>query len=601
MANPIITEEPFKIINGFQSNWNSSVLPIQYTILNDKFPSGLYGAENYYTEVNIYANGNLISTIRQIPDNNNETKIDVRKYIQTVLQFNQNGTNDINGWCEFYIDGTENYVDDFGNTQSNPIDNSGNIYYAALSALQFGNERGGNMYDYVLDSTKSDLSKFLTSFPVGLVTDSSNYFISCIVNEPEFSIIIDNYDINGVLQDSTENLILDEGLGLYRLNLELGFMTSDITTSIIYAEKNSIRLTEEYIINIDNECFDGFANAPENLQAIAFSTQQINLTWTPLTEFATIAIERKLSSASEFVQVATTNNNGFYNDNNLGSGLDFGTSYDYRIRIINPATSNYSNEATDQTYNVQYILGAGADMIKNPYNIDGQSLGTNGPDLEFSFSTWINFRDSSNVSDRLFLMNSDDANNNRFFLQVDQQNATEVFFTLAFGTLIGFQSFSGDGITTEYLTVNDEWRLITVTYQSGICSLYVDNQLFFDNLYIVQRMPTTFLSRFEIDAKNIVINEAFWIRDHALTIGQINTLFNQGRRSNFAFDATLGVEGFESYWYYRFNRPDIIPNGNNSGISNTNAIEESKGNADDLDLQNSVKIGTDDNWVDYIT
>ena len=220
MAAPSITELPEKTINTFVSKWNASNLPIQYVVTNDKFPVGLSVTE-YRTIVNIYVNGSLIKTLNQIPDPNNETKIDVQKYVKSVLSYDYTTGKDSNGFCEIYITGSENYVDAGGAAQSNAITGGGLgvVHYACLSALQFGSTYGGNLYDYVLDSSKLDTANWMTFFERGLIVDTDSFLFSIIVSDPGFDLEVIQYDKNGTQISSNVVAIANSGVGIYRFNL----------------------------------------------------------------------------------------------------------------------------------------------------------------------------------------------------------------------------------------------------------------------------------------------------------------------------------------------------------------------------------------------
>jgi hypothetical protein len=259
MAAPSITSLPEKTINTFLSKWNASNLPIQYTINNDKFPTGAT-VTNYYTQVLIYVNGALVATIKQLPDTSNNTKIDIQKYVQTALLLTPayTGLNDTNASAEFYITGSEEYLDSSGVAQSNAITGGGSgvVHYASLSALQFGSLNGGNMYDYVLDSAKLDLTEWMTFFERGQLVDSSNFLLSLIVNEPGFDLQVVQYDINGVELDDTTIAISSNGLGVYRLNLDSVTFISTVNYITVQALVSvyGTAVSELFTIDIDDKC-----------------------------------------------------------------------------------------------------------------------------------------------------------------------------------------------------------------------------------------------------------------------------------------------------------------------------------------------------------
>ncbi len=88
--------------------------------------------------------------------------------------------------------------------------------------------------------------------------------------------------------------------------------------------------------------------APTNLVATAFSTNQINLTWTDASSNETgYQIERSLTAGSGYVLVATTAPQATsYSD----TGIQDGTTYYYRVRAINAVSNSlYTTESMATT------------------------------------------------------------------------------------------------------------------------------------------------------------------------------------------------------------------------------------------------------------
>ena len=350
MANPIIISEPHKVINSFDSPWNASALPIQYTVSNDKYPIGAV-VSNYYTEIVISVNAVVIATIQQLPDSNNETKIDVRKYVQSSLSFIPStlfGTGiDTNASCFFSISGEEKYLDSGGAPQSNPIDNGGNVFYASNSALQFGEPNGGNMYDYVLDSTKLDLAKWMTSFQRGSIIDINNFTFSIIVNDPDFDLSVDQFDKNGLLLVNEIVNIPDSGAGVYRLSSSLFNINNDADYITVLATKGGIALTESLPIDVDLSCFIPF-DAPSSLLVSSPLTAEgiervdaLQLDWVSNSNLQEIGfgIERSVDGIT-FTQIDTV---AVGITTYINESLTYNDTWFYRVRALGTNPSGYSN------------------------------------------------------------------------------------------------------------------------------------------------------------------------------------------------------------------------------------------------------------------
>jgi len=108
--------------------------------------------------------------------------------------------------------------------------------------------------------------------------------------------------------------------------------------------------------NVDSvTTFTALPEAPGSLIASAVSSSQINLTWTDNSTSETgFKIERKLSAASIFVQIATVGagaGSGLTLNFADNSGLSAGTAYDYRVRASSlVGDSPYSNTASATTF-----------------------------------------------------------------------------------------------------------------------------------------------------------------------------------------------------------------------------------------------------------
>ena len=270
MAAPSITELPEKTINGFVSKWNASNLPIQYVINNDKFPVGA-NVTNYFTQILIFVNGLLVATIEQVPDPNNNTVIDIKKFVQSDLKFltSFTGERDTNASAEFYIEGSEEFIDASGIAQSNAITGAGSgvVHFASMSGLQFGNTRGGNMYDHVLDSSKLDLAQWMTFFERGQLVDIADFLLSIIVNTPGFNLEVIQFDINGNELSTTVVSIANNGLGVYRLNLDnINFKEGiDSLTVQAIVSVYSTAISEVFTIDVDFDCTDIVLTGPFDL------------------------------------------------------------------------------------------------------------------------------------------------------------------------------------------------------------------------------------------------------------------------------------------------------------------------------------------------
>jgi len=91
--------------------------------------------------------------------------------------------------------------------------------------------------------------------------------------------------------------------------------------------------------------------APSNLQAIAISCTQINLTYQDNSNNEQgFKIERKIGAGGTYSEIAAVSANATTYNN---TGLNTGTAYYYRVKAYNTSgNSNYSNEANTTTFDV---------------------------------------------------------------------------------------------------------------------------------------------------------------------------------------------------------------------------------------------------------
>ena len=180
---------------------------------------------NYATEVRIYAGidssssiysffdpTELVSTIKQIPESDNITRIDVSQIVKTKLSAEKNviGGNDINAWKDFYIE----FREVFTGSSTSFIDDSSNVYHAVYGVLQFRNPNGGNMADFV---SRAFAGQFMTDFEKPVIYP--NISTISILLESVNDLKVEQLDKNGTEVQSDVLTVNNNGYGLYRVPL----------------------------------------------------------------------------------------------------------------------------------------------------------------------------------------------------------------------------------------------------------------------------------------------------------------------------------------------------------------------------------------------
>lgn len=231
--------------------------------------------QNYTSVVEVYAgipSGHslsaqkpiaLIGTIEQRPNTDNNTYVDVRRYILSKLStFNDiDGVgipNDVNLWTGFYIIFAERYDSVSSGTIVNFLSSNtsdvGDPCYASQSALQFQNQYGGNMFLYSLqESPYGGPMEFMTKFTRPTLFTSS-YFDISFINDDDTGTLLSSftfkeYDINNTELATQSISISDQDVGLYRIRLD-GY-TFNASTKYIKIFQSS---TELITIDIKSKC-----------------------------------------------------------------------------------------------------------------------------------------------------------------------------------------------------------------------------------------------------------------------------------------------------------------------------------------------------------
>lgn len=357
--------------------------------------------QNYTTLIQVYAGIapahehaatdpiSLIGTIEQRPDTNNITLADVHEYVKNKMNTDYNESqaswpNDLNGWTDFYIAWAERFDDSDGTTVTNETsiftndtDIDGIIYlHAVQSALQFGSDRGGNMFDHVVfDSTGAyyDASAlFMTFFERLKIIDYNNFNVSIILDMnaeyPNLNIIrleVTEFDKSGSTLGSTITAILRQDYGLYRIDLAgITFQGDTNYIEIVLLDSLNIELSETKTIDIDVECFSGLLQ-PSEFSAAVVSSFSIVLFWTDNSpgETPTGYEIWRGTSFGNLVLVDTTTSLNTY----LDIGLDASTEYFYKVRSLSGDEKGpFSSEdsATTNAFAIQWTPRSAATAVQ---------------------------------------------------------------------------------------------------------------------------------------------------------------------------------------------------------------------------------------------
>lgn len=158
---------------------------------------------NYQANIQVYLDGSLAGTKQVTPDANT-FDFDIQDLLKEGL---------VSQPKSFYIDFFETYEKIKGTTiTSSTVSDSANVLKAIYSTLQFQNQYGGNMFEYVVGNGQQ--AKWLTQFtePVYFGVNSQ-WSIPLLSDDGTFTLTFDQYDItNTLVGSSTVNYSTTAGI-----------------------------------------------------------------------------------------------------------------------------------------------------------------------------------------------------------------------------------------------------------------------------------------------------------------------------------------------------------------------------------------------------
>jgi hypothetical protein len=171
---------------------------------------------NYHALVRVYAGlpathplnaskpMELIATIRQIPDSNNNITVDVHKLIQDKIRLKDEYALsniidvDLNAFTGFYIEYADSYdaVEDgeIVTETSSYTSDSANTHWAINSIMPFQSTYGGNMGEYVFAyNTLQIAGRFLANYDELIQVNGKKYDLSAIIPKAVFDNSANNF------------------------------------------------------------------------------------------------------------------------------------------------------------------------------------------------------------------------------------------------------------------------------------------------------------------------------------------------------------------------------------------------------------------------
>lgn len=235
-----------------------------------------YYYNNYHARIRVYAGLNsthywagqkayeLIATLKAVPDDDGIITVNIADLIKSKIEIDKNNTtldtlpNDIDSFCQFYIEHAEAYDYSNGYTLGTNVSSytsdQGNFEgYAINAMLPFKTRSSGYMDEYVSGLTANTTQKFLT-----LMSEPEmfgNYYdISFIINSNSsgFYILEQYLNSTGAIVSTLQTSLPDYDAGVYRHQLTFDSAYTHVRVSL-YNSAN-VLLSEIKQIKINNEC-----------------------------------------------------------------------------------------------------------------------------------------------------------------------------------------------------------------------------------------------------------------------------------------------------------------------------------------------------------
>lgn len=264
--------------------WNSDtnfVIDLLYNATNS-FSGGTiqYYYNNYHILIRLYAGLNSahywgaqkpyveVAEIKTIPDSDGLATINVSDLIKNQIAVVTNNLlldylpNNLDAWCQFYIDYAEGYDDAnaYGSNQyiittdvtDYNTELGGVEPYAVNAMLPFKNRYSGYMSDYI--SSVGGYQKWLSPFTQPTLFDGFYFDVSFIreANTAGDYIRRDVY-LAGVLLHSFTDLITDNDEGVYRYQVSKSSYLED-TIKLTYFTAGNTQLSETLTIDVNTTC-----------------------------------------------------------------------------------------------------------------------------------------------------------------------------------------------------------------------------------------------------------------------------------------------------------------------------------------------------------
>jgi hypothetical protein len=206
----------------------------------------------------------LVIELSLVPDENGIVTVNISDYLKSKIQIDKNDTtldtlpNDINSFCQFYIETAEAYTYSSGYTLGTTVtsytSDQGNFEgFAINSMLPFKTQSSGFMDAYVYGGTSATVQKFLTLMTEPEIFNGQYLDLSFILNSSASGFyILEQRILNGVISHTLQTVLPDYDEGVYRHQITYDATYDQVRVSL-YTSGN-VLMSEIITIKMNTDC-----------------------------------------------------------------------------------------------------------------------------------------------------------------------------------------------------------------------------------------------------------------------------------------------------------------------------------------------------------
>ena len=259
-----VSDSDITINFPYSAGVSFSASTVQYYYNDYHVRVKVYGglsASHYWAAQKPYAE---IVELKLVPDQDGIITFNIADYLKSKIEIDKNETtldtlpNDINSFCQFYIETAEAYTYSTGYTLGTSVtaytSDQGNFEgYAVNAMLPFKNVYSGFLSEYIYGVNAATRQKFLTPVSEPEIFLDQYFDISFIIDNPDAGYyILEQRILNGVITHTLQTTPPNYGSGVYRHQITYDATYDSVRVSL-YNSANTL-LSEIKTITMSKDC-----------------------------------------------------------------------------------------------------------------------------------------------------------------------------------------------------------------------------------------------------------------------------------------------------------------------------------------------------------